>query len=212
MTGSDLVAVLPFLALASGACLVLLADLVVRAEGRAWATLGAIVAVGAAIVAAAAGAGDDGFSGEIRRDGAASFLAILIAASTAGALLLASTYVGPTRLPAAEVTALTLFSASGAVLMASAGDLLIAFIGLELLSIPLYTLTGLLRGARHGDESALKYFLLGAAASAVFAYGIALVYAATGSIAFAPYDVAKRKYCCGSSSSWSGSPHSGHAV
>ena len=100
----------------------------------------------------------------------------------AAALLLASGYVGPARLPAAELTALTLFSASGAILLSAAGDLVIAFLGLELLSIPLYTLTGLLHGARHADESALKFFLLGAAASAVFAYGIALVYVATGSI------------------------------
>ena len=183
MTTGDVIAVLPFVVLAGGACLVLVADLAIRADGRAWAGLGAAIALAAAAAAIVVGPGDDGFTGEVRRDGAAIFLATLVAVSTAAALLLSSTYIGPTRLPAAEVTALTLFSAAGAVLMSSAGDLLIAFVGLELLSIPLYTLTGLLHGARHADESALKYFLLGAAASAVFAYGVALVYAATGSIA-----------------------------
>jgi len=183
MTVYDLGAIAPLLVLAGGACVVLLADLVFRADERAWAGLGAAFAVAAAVAALVLGPGDDGFGGEIRRDGASAFFAVVIGVSTAAALLLAIGYVAPARLPAAEVTALTLFSASGGLLLASAGDLLVAFIGLELLSIPLYAVTGLLHGARHADESSLKYFLLGAAASAVFAYGIALIYASTDSIA-----------------------------
>ena len=183
MTVFDLEAIAPLVILVGGACLVLLADLIFRADERAWAGLGAVVAVSAAVAAIVLGAGDDGFGGEIHRDGASVFFAVVVGGSTAAALLLTIGYVAPARLPAAEVTALTLFSASGAILLASAGDLLVAFVGLELLSIPLYALTGLLHGARHADESALKYFLLGAAASAVFAYGIALVYASTGSVA-----------------------------
>jgi len=182
MTVSDLSAVTPLLVLAGGACLVLIADLALRADERVWIALGAAIAVAAAASAAILGPGDDGFGGELRRDGASTFFTIVVSVSTAAALLLAIGYVAPARLPSAEVAALMLFSASGAVLLASAGDLLVAFVGLELLSIPLYALTGLLHGARHADESALKYFLLGAAASAMFAYGIALVYAATGSI------------------------------
>ncbi|HZP96059.1 MAG TPA: NADH-quinone oxidoreductase subunit N [Candidatus Limnocylindria bacterium] len=183
MTAGDLVAALPFILLAGGACLVLLGDLLVHADGRAWVALGAAAALATAVTAAVIGTGDDAFAGSLRRDGASVFFAIVVGGSTAAALLLATGYVTRTSLPAAEVTALTLFSASGAVLMSSAGDLLVVFVGLELLSLPLYALTGLPRAARHADESALKYFLLGAAASAVFAYGIALVYAATGSVA-----------------------------
>jgi NADH-quinone oxidoreductase subunit N len=183
MSTADLLAALPFVVLAGGACIVLAADLAVHADGRAWVWLGAAMAVGCAIAAAVLGSGADGFGGVVRRDGASAFFAVVVGASTAAALLLAVGYVSRAGLPAAEVTSLVLFSASGAVLMASAGDLVITFVGLELLSIPLYALTGLLRDARHADESALKYFLLGAAASAVFAYGIALVYTATGSLA-----------------------------
>ena len=183
MTVFDLAAITPLLILAGGACFVLLADLLVRADDRAWVWIGAACAIAAATAALVLGTGDEGFGGEIRRDGASVFFAAVLGFSTAAALLLATGYVAPARLPSSEVTALTLFSASGALLLASAGDLLVAFVGLELLSIPLYALTGILHGARHADESALKYFLLGAAASAVFAYGIALVYASTGSIA-----------------------------
>lgn len=182
MTASDLLVALPVLVLAAGACVVLVADLVVHADGRAWAWLGAAFALGAAVCTAIPVGADAGFAGSVRRDGASIFVAALVGATTAAALLLSVGYLRRMALPAAEVTALTLFSASGAVLMAGAGDLLVVFIGLELLSLPLYALTGLLHSAPHADESALKYFLLGAAASAVFAYGIALVYAATGSI------------------------------
>lgn len=182
MSATDILAALPFVVLAGGACLVLLGDLVIDADGRAWVALGAVAAVAAAVCAAVVGTGDNGFSGALRRDGASVFFATVVAATTAAALLLAIGYVSRAALPAAEVTALMLFSASGAVLMATGGDLVIVFVGLELLSLPLYALTGLLHRAPHADESALKYFLLGAAASAVFAYGIALVYAATGSL------------------------------
>lgn len=183
MTATDVIGALPLIVLAGGACLVLLGDLVIHADGRAWVALGAIAALGAAIVAVVVGTGDGAFAGALRRDGASVFFAAVVATSTAAALLLGVGYVSAAGLPSAEVTALMLFSASGAVLMAAAGDLLVLFVGLELLSLPLYALTGLLDRARHADESALKYFLLGAAASAVFAYGIALVYAATGSLA-----------------------------
>lgn len=183
MTTTDLLAALPALVLVAGACVIVAADLVVHVDGRAWAWLGAATGVAGGVTATVIGGGEPAFGGALVRDGGSVFFATLVSGTTAAALLLAVGYLRRMGLPAAEVVALTLFSASGAILMASAGDLLVLFVGLELLSLPLYALTGLLRAAPHADESALKYFLLGAAASAVFAYGIALTYAATGSIA-----------------------------
>ena len=73
-----------------------------------------------------------------------------------------------------------LLSASGGVIMASANDLIVMFLGLEILSIAVYVLAGMhLRRLRSG-EAAIKYFVLGAFSSAFFLYGIALVYGATG--------------------------------
>jgi len=80
-----------------------------------------------------------------------------------------------------EHDALLLSSVAGMLLMAGARDLILFFIGLELLSIPLYALAALRRGRAASVEAGLKYFLLGAFASALFLYGAALVYAATGS-------------------------------
>jgi NADH-quinone oxidoreductase subunit N len=76
---------------------------------------------------------------------------------------------------------LMLFSVSGMMLMGMANDLIIIFLALELLSIPLYILSGFARPRVDSEESALKYFLLGAFSASFFVFGIALLYGATGS-------------------------------
>src|ERR1019366_1693698 len=81
----------------------------------------------------------------------------------------------------AEYQILALASAAGAVLMTQANDLIVVFLGLEILSIGLYVLVAFDRHRATSSEAALKYFLLGSFASAIFIYGAALVYGATGS-------------------------------
>lgn len=185
MTLADAGAVAPIAVLAFGASFIVIVDLFGRLGSRSLAWLGALVALGAAATSIATGPGASGFGGTLGRDGASVFFVTLIGIVTAAALLLGAGYVTRERLPPGEVVALLLFSASGAALMASASELLLLFLGLELLSLPLYVLTGLHRARTAGDEGALKYFLLGAAISAVLLYGIALLYAATGTTAFA---------------------------
>ena len=84
-------------------------------------------------------------------------------------------------LPRGEYYSLMLFSLSGMILMATATDLLVIFLALEVLSIGVYVLTGIRRDSPVGTEAAFKYFLLGAFASAFFLYGIAFTYGVTGS-------------------------------
>ena len=79
-----------------------------------------------------------------------------------------------------EYYALMLFSTSGAMLMAASRELITIFIGLEVLSIALYVLSGFARTEARSEESAMKYFLLGSFSSGFFLYGIALVYGGTG--------------------------------
>jgi NADH-quinone oxidoreductase subunit N len=92
---------------------------------------------------------------------------------------------GPTiereRLPAGEYYALTLFALAGMMLMATATDLVVIFLALEVLSLAVYVLTGIRRDSPASTEAALKYFLLGAFSSAFFLYGIALTYGLAGS-------------------------------
>ena len=92
---------------------------------------------------------------------------------------------GPTidreRLPGGEYYALMLFAIAGMILMATATDLLVIFLALEVLSLAVYVLTGIRRSSVASTEAALKYFLLGAFSSAFFLYGIAFTYGLTGS-------------------------------
>jgi NADH-quinone oxidoreductase subunit N len=84
-------------------------------------------------------------------------------------------------IPAGEYYSLTLFSLVGMIMMATANDLLVVFIALEILSLAVYVLTGIRRDNPQGTEAAFKYFLLGAFSSAFFLYGIAFTYGVTGS-------------------------------
>ena len=98
--------------------------------------------------------------------------------------LLSLAVSGPTieraRLPQGEYYALMLFSLAGMMLMATATDLLLIFLALEVLSLGVYVLTGIRRDSPASSEGALKYFVLGAFASAFFLYGIAFTYGVTG--------------------------------
>jgi NADH-quinone oxidoreductase subunit N len=84
-------------------------------------------------------------------------------------------------LPRGEYYALTLFATGGMILMATATDLLLIFLALEVLSLAVYVLTGIRRDSSVSVEAAFKYFLLGAFSSAFFLYGIAFTYGVTGS-------------------------------
>jgi len=99
--------------------------------------------------------------------------------------LLSLAISGPTidreKLPGGEYYALMLFATAGMMLMATATDLLVIFLALEVMSLAVYVLTGIRRDAPASTEAAFKYFLLGAFASAFFLYGIAFTYGLTGS-------------------------------
>lgn len=114
-------------------------------------------------------------------DGFSLFVTVVICASVILAALILDGYLRRERLEGVEPYVLLLLSASGGVIMASADDLIVLFLGLEILSIAVYVLAGMHRRRARSGEAALKYFVLGAFASAFFLYGIAMVYGATGS-------------------------------
>ncbi len=94
-------------------------------------------------------------------------------------ILIATVWIDNEDLPAGEFHSLLLFATCGMMLMASGGDLVIVFLGLEILSIATYVMAGFRRSDVRSNESSLKYFILGSFASAFLLYGIALVYGAT---------------------------------
>ncbi len=95
-------------------------------------------------------------------------------------MLVAVSYLKREEFERPEYLALMLFSALGMVAMTTANDLIVVFIALEVLSIPLYVLAAFDRRRLSSQEAGIKYFVLGAFSSAIFLYGIALVYGATG--------------------------------
>jgi len=121
-----------------------------------------------------------GFFGLIQADAFSFFFHLLVGTVAVLVVLAAGPYLDRERLPVAEFYALLLFATAGMGVLASAQELLTAFIGLEMSSISSYILAGYRRDALKSGESAMKYFLLGSFATAFFLYGIALVYGATG--------------------------------
>jgi NADH-quinone oxidoreductase subunit N len=113
-------------------------------------------------------------------DGFSVFVTVLVAAAMALSALVAEGYLAREGIEGGELHVLAMVSASGAILMAQANDLIIVFLGLEILSIALYVLTAFNHKRAESGEAALKYFVLGGFSSAVFVYGIALTYGATG--------------------------------
>ena len=114
-------------------------------------------------------------------DGYSLFFLITIGVAVILGALVADGYLAREGLEGPEFHVLMMLSASGGMVMAMANDLIVLFLGLEILSIALYVLAGFHRSHEASREAAMKYFVLGAFSSALFLYGIALVYGSTGS-------------------------------
>ncbi len=179
----DLAIVAPLLVVTATALIVMLIDLVLPAESRAWlAYLSLFGLLGAFVVTLQLwGRQASTLNGMALLDNygvAFTLLFLLVAIVT---ILLSVTYITERGLERGEFYALVLFALLGMMVMATAGDLIVVFLGIELLSLPLYVLAGFARPALDSEESALKYFLLGAFASGFLLYGIVLIFGATGS-------------------------------
>ncbi len=105
---------------------------------------------------------------------------IIFLLATIGTIALSMDYNAREKITTAESHVLLLFATAGMMTMAAARDLMILFLGIEIMSIAVYVLAGLNRRSEKAAEGALKYFLLGAFSTAFLLYGIALVYGATG--------------------------------
>jgi NADH-quinone oxidoreductase subunit N len=134
--------------------------------------------------------GGAAFSGLIVSDAFSVFFHLLVGAVAFLVVLAAGPYLERERLAPAEFFALLLFATAGMGVLASAQELLTAFIGLEMSSISSYILAGYRRDSMKSSESSMKYFLLGSFATAFFLYGIALLYGVTGTTNLLKMDAA----------------------
>ncbi|HEY6622484.1 MAG TPA: NADH-quinone oxidoreductase subunit N [Acidimicrobiales bacterium] len=180
--------ILPILIMMGGAVLLMGASSLLRKVfGVGVGTWGAVAVSVASLVAAIVQWHDvttHGASvtiaGAIAYDGFSVFIQIVVSITVLLTALIGDGYLRREGVEGAEFHVLAMLSASGAMLMGSANDLIVVFLGLEILSIALYVLAAFNHKRAESGEAALKYFVLGAFSSAIFVYGIALAYGATG--------------------------------
>ena len=177
-------AALPELFVAGMACLILVAALFLRPEHRStfsfWAAVATLLA-GALLVLAGAGEGKViALNGMYVDDALGSVVKTFILLVTIGAFVYGRRYNRDRGLYRGEYYVLGLFGVTGMMIMASANSLLLLYLGLELLALCLYAMVAFHRDSRLAVEAAMKYFVLGALASAILLYGMSLLYGLTG--------------------------------
>ena len=184
----EFAAIAPEIALSAAALVILLADAFVgeRVKDKWYLAVLSTVGLGVAIYTTR-------FAWELREapelqlsdmaaaDGFAVFAKVALASFGLLTVWLSRDYLSRNDLEESEFYALVLFATAGMMLMATAADLILMFVALETFSIALYVLVGFRRRSLESQESAMKYFLLGAFSSTFFLFGIAMVYGAVGS-------------------------------
>jgi NADH-quinone oxidoreductase subunit N len=183
----DLGVLLPELVLGSAAFVLLMRARHIRRSrsGGTSVVVAAVAAIFAGWVFSGRGPAT-AFGGTVAGDGYALFFKTLFALTLAVTGLLSMRHIDAERVRPGEFYALLLLASIGMMLSAAALDLLVLYLGLELMTLCSYILVGITRERSASNEAAIKYFLLGSFASAVFLYGIALVYGITGTSEFMP--------------------------
>ena len=182
MLNSSFDAIVPMLCAGAGGLVIMLAEAFRgRDERMPLGVLGAI-ALGAAGIALVFlwGRNVSSFN-VVVADNFGIFVSLVIVAASMLTIVFSSQVVERDGLPMGEYYTLLMFAVVGMLMMAMANDLLVIFIGLEVMSLSVYVLTGIRRDEIAGIEGAFKYFLLGAFSSAFFLYGIAFTFGVTGS-------------------------------
>jgi len=181
VNSSDIYAVLPIIVLLVWALVVLLVDLWIPANRKGITAV--LAAVGLAfsfgLTLAQTGQSLLAFNGMAVVDGFAVLLNVIFLLSGIAGVALAHDYLKRMESSRGEYYVLLMFSIGGMMLMSYANDLIVVFLALELLSIPLYILSAMMRQNPQSEEAGLKYFLLGTFSSAFVLYGVALMYGAT---------------------------------
>lgn len=185
----DFMAVLPAAILALGALVLMLSEVFLTSARRgyqAWLTVvfAAVAALTAVSGTVGGSTGGPIFRGQAVADGFSTFITVVVCAGLALSALVGQGWLAARDSERGEFYALALFSAAGMSLLGMATDLLVAFIAIEIMSLATYALAAFVRRGLRPTEAAFKYFLLGAFSSALFLYGAALVYGATGDLLF----------------------------
>ncbi len=178
--GADYAAVMPLLWAFAAAVLVLIAEMFWPYRSRrgvGWLTIAALLAI--AVLGRAPS--EAVYFGPIALDGFSGWCNGLLCLVAALSVLMSLDTLEVNGVTRGEYYPLLLFAVAGGMVMAAATDLVVMFLGLETMSMAVYVLAGMGKARRRSNEASLKYFLLGAFASAFMLYGIALLYSQAGS-------------------------------
>jgi NADH-quinone oxidoreductase subunit N len=186
MDAMNWTAVAPEITLLIAACVIALVDLWVTDPGRTptyWLTQLAFAATGALHLAAFdAGATQYAMQGMVVADPMGHLLGFFAALAMIVSLVYARPYLADREMLKGEYFVLAMFVLLGILVMLSANNFLVIYLGLELMSLSLYALTAMRRDHLDSTEAAMKYFVLGALASGFLLYGLSMMYGATGSL------------------------------
>lgn len=122
------------------------------------------------------------FFNALQVDNLYRFISIIVLGALLLVILTSYDYVNKANIKAGEYYALLLFATAGMMLLVSANDLITMFLSIEIMSLSIYILVGITRQVERSNEASMKYFIMGAFASAFLLYGMALIYGATGTI------------------------------
>jgi NADH-quinone oxidoreductase subunit N len=178
---ADVVTIAPLIAAVLTASAILVVDL--AWPGRSGAAIGTALtglAITAILTIWVGTSASTAFGESYKVDALTTFLDILFIAIIALTIVFAPDYLLPRSLPIAEFATVLVFAMTGAMLLAGSVDLLLLFLGLELMVLPGYLLAGYHKTDAYSTEGAIKYFLLGSFSSAIFLFGIAFVWGLTG--------------------------------
>ena len=187
MTAADLNVISPFLAAVATAIAILVVDLVLpnRPMPVVAAALVGLAVTAAVTLSVGSGSAATAFGaaghGAYRLDALTTFLDLLFISIVALTIVFAPDYLAPRKLPVAEFATILVFAMCGAMIIAASADLLLLFIGLELMVLPGYLLAGYHKSDSFSTEGAIKYFLLGSFSSAIFLFGLAFIWGLSGS-------------------------------
>src|SRR3954468_24903730 len=186
--GYQLLPVLPELVLAAGAMVLLMLGAYRSGEGttKLVTTLAVILLVVTGVLELMLPAGKlTTFGGSFIVDDFARFLKILALIGSAATLILSTEFLSDPSRRIFEYAILVLLSSLGMMVLISAGDLIMLYLGLELMSLALYVVAASNRDNAKSTEAGLKYFVLGALSSGMLLYGASLIYGFTGTVEFA---------------------------
>ncbi len=181
---SNIAALFPLIVIVAGALLVLVLEVFLKRENKSYlGYLSILFLIACGFLCVRFWNKDYSYFGQaLSLDNLALFLALLFCVAVAFIILLCLKYISSQDANHGEIFALLLLALSGMMIMTSSSDLLVIFLGLEVLSISCYALAGLRRKDARSGEAALKYFLLGGFASAFLVLGLAFLYGASQSL------------------------------